>query len=157
EHTMRWSPTYATTLGDHRYDDQLAPRDAAAIERMRGERDALLARVEAVDAAHLDASDRVTRELLRDRLAPDRGLDVCAFHEWVVDAGGSSLFGEISYIVESHPVRDARDAHNVIARMRQVARLVRETMLNLAAGSSHGRVASAEKLRRAIAQLDGEL
>ena len=31
EYMMRWSPTYATTLGDHRYDDRLAPRDAAAI------------------------------------------------------------------------------------------------------------------------------
>ena len=29
---MRWAPTWATTLGDHRYDDRLAPRDAAAID-----------------------------------------------------------------------------------------------------------------------------
>ncbi|MEO8550206.1 MAG: hypothetical protein ABI678_09530, partial [Kofleriaceae bacterium] len=31
EFLMRWQPTYATTLGDHRYDDRLARRDAAAI------------------------------------------------------------------------------------------------------------------------------
>src|SRR5205807_2581716 len=39
EYMMRWTPTYATTLGDHRYDDRLAPRDAAAIAREEGERD----------------------------------------------------------------------------------------------------------------------
>ena len=33
EHMMKWAPTWATTLGDHRYDDRLAPRDAAAIDR----------------------------------------------------------------------------------------------------------------------------
>ena len=41
EYMMRWAPTWATTLGDHRYDDRLAPRDAASIERARRERDAI--------------------------------------------------------------------------------------------------------------------
>src|SRR5690242_1309626 len=30
EWLMAWAPTYATTLGDHRRDDQLGKRDAAA-------------------------------------------------------------------------------------------------------------------------------
>src|SRR5437870_2408008 len=42
EYMMRWSPTWATTLGDHRYDDHLAPRDVASIERSQHERDAIL-------------------------------------------------------------------------------------------------------------------
>ena len=36
EYMMRWSPTWATTLGDHRFDDRLAPRDAASIAAMDG-------------------------------------------------------------------------------------------------------------------------
>jgi len=39
EYMMRWTPTWATTLGDHRYDDKLAPRDLAAIKKsQRGAR-----------------------------------------------------------------------------------------------------------------------
>src|SRR5438132_4789551 len=48
EFMMRWQPTWATTLGDHRYDDRLAPRDEASIAAMHGERDQLLARLDEV-------------------------------------------------------------------------------------------------------------
>jgi uncharacterized protein (DUF885 family) len=157
EHSMRWAPAYATTVGDHRFDDRLAPRDAAAVAVMRGERDALLARLDGVDRARLGDTDRTTLDLLRERLAADRGLDVCEFHEWIVDAGGSSLFGELSYVVESHVVHAARDADNVVARMTFGETLVAQTIGNLERGLAAGRVASAEKVRRAIAQLDGEL
>jgi uncharacterized protein (DUF885 family) len=157
EYTMRWSPTYATTVGDHRFDDQLARRDAASIERMHGERDALLARLEAIGRAKLGDTDRVTLELLRDRLAAERGLDVCAFHEWVVDSGGSSLFGELSYIVESHVNVSTAEADHLVARMAHGEQLIDDTIANLERGLAHGRVASAGKIRRAITQLDTEL
>ena len=84
---MRWSPTYATTLGDHRYDDQLAPRDAAAIARVhRRARRAARAARGARSGARSTPTDRVTLELLRGQLEAEPGTDVCKFHEWSVDA-----------------------------------------------------------------------
>ncbi|HTR49351.1 MAG TPA: DUF885 domain-containing protein, partial [Kofleriaceae bacterium] len=154
---MRWTPTWATTLGDHRYDDQLAPRDAAAIARYQHERDELRARVHRVDGAKLGETDRVTLALLAGRLDAEAGLDVCKFHEWLVDSGGSSVLGELSYLVESHLVKTPRDAHNLIARMHQGAKLVDDTIANLAVGLADGRVSSKEKVRRAIEQLSVEL
>ena len=154
---MWWAPTWATTLGDHRYDDRLAPRDAAAIARAMIERDALLARVVAIDPATLGDGDRITAALLRDKLEADQGLDVARFHEWSVDSGGGSLFGELSYLVESHTVTSAGDAENLVARIRQGEALVDATIGNLTRGLDAGRVASAEKVRRAIDQLEVEL
>src|SRR5688572_24561050 len=49
EWRMRRSPTWATILGDHRFDDQLPLRAAAEIERDQAERRALLARGRAID------------------------------------------------------------------------------------------------------------
>jgi uncharacterized protein (DUF885 family) len=157
EHVLRWAPTWATTLGDHRYDDRLAPRDAAAIEEGLGERRALLGRLAAVDAARLDEADALTHALLRDRLEAELELDACRLHEWAVDSGGGSLFGELSYLVEAHLVNAPDDAANVIARMGQGGALVDATIENLERGLAGGRVASAEKVRRAIDQLDAEL
>ncbi len=157
EHMMRWAPTWATTLGDHRYDDRLAPRDAASIAQAARERDVLLGRLTALDATRLDPSDRVTHALLAGKLAAEVGLDACKFHEWAVDSGGGSLLGELSYLVEAHTVKTPQDAANLIARLRQGRQLVDDTIGNLALGIAAQRVASAEKVRRAIDQLDGEL
>jgi uncharacterized protein (DUF885 family) len=157
EYTMRWTPTWATTLGDHRYDDQLAPRDAASIALAQAAHDVLRARAVAIDPARLGDVDRVTLALLRDKLLAEHAMDVCKFHEWNVDSANSSVFGELSYLVESHTVAAPSDAANVVARMRQGAKLVDDTIANLRLGLADGRVASAEKLRRAIDQLDHEL
>jgi uncharacterized protein (DUF885 family) len=157
EYMVRWMPTWATTLGDHRYDDKLAPRDAASIARAEAEHDALLARLGALDAGRLGEVDRVTLSLLRERLEAEHAMAACKFHEWNVDSANSSVFGELSYLVESHTVTSPRDAANLVARMGQGARLVDDTIANLRIGLAAGRVASAEKLRRAIDQLDREL
>ncbi len=154
---MRWQPTYATTLGDHRYDDRLARRDAGAITRYTGERDALIARLAALDPAPLGDTDRVTYQLLRGRLEAERGTDVCKFHEWSVDAYTASPLAELAYLVESHIVTTPADARNLIARLEQGPLVIGDVIGNLRTGLAAGRVASAEQIRRASAQLDGEL
>ena len=157
EFMMRWSPTYATTLGDHRYDDKLAPRDTAAIARANAERDALIAQLAAIDGAALNATDRVTLALLRGQLEANRDMDVCKQHEWLVDAGGGSVLGELSYLVEAHTVKTAKDAQHLVARLRQGERAIDDTIANLSLGLADGRVSSRGKLKRAIEQLDEEL
>jgi uncharacterized protein (DUF885 family) len=157
EYMMRWAPTWATTLGDHRYDDKLAPRDAASIEKADRERVAILDRLRALESAKLGDVDRTTYALLRGRLEAEHGLDVCKLHEWLVDTGNASLLGELSYLVESHTVKTPADAANLIARLTQGDRLVDDTIANLELGLAAHRVSSAEKVRRAVEQLDGEL
>jgi uncharacterized protein (DUF885 family) len=156
EYQMRWSPTWATTLGDHRYDDKLAPHDAASIERQHGEHDAILARLVALDARGLGDVDRVTLALLRGALEAEHAAYACKFHEWEVDTN-DGVFSTLSFIVEGHTVKQPLDAANLVARMRQGARLVDDNIANLRLGLADGRVASAEKLRRTIEQLDTEL
>ncbi len=157
EYMMAWAPTWATTLGDHRFDDRLAPRDIAAIDRAAAERDGLLGRIQAIQAASLGHADRITHAMLRGKLEAEHGLDACKFHEWMVDSGGGSLLGELSYLVESHTVKEPTDATHLIARLGQGSSLIDATIANLSIGLRANRVTSAEKLRRAIDQLDGEL
>src|ERR1041385_506123 len=101
EFMMRWMPTWATTLGDHRYDDKLAPRDAASIDKMNAERDALLARMIALEPEKLGEVDRITYAELRARLEAEHGLAICKSHEWVIDSSGGSVVGGLRYSLES--------------------------------------------------------
>jgi uncharacterized protein (DUF885 family) len=157
EFWMRWSPSYATTLGDHRYDDRLAPGDAASIDRFQGERRTLLERARAIDPSSLGDTDRVTHALFVGKLEGEVGQDACQFDEWKVSAGGSSTLGNLSYLVELHKVTTPADGKNLVSRLRQGAANVDHEIANLRTGLAANRVAAAEAVRRAIAQLDAEL
>src|SRR5262249_23780490 len=150
EYTMRWAPTWATTLGDHRFDDQLAPRDAASIARSLAEQAAILAKLVAIDSAKLGETDRVTPGILPGTLEAEQAMAACKFHEWNVDSANASVFGGLSYMVESHTVTEPRDAANLIARLGQGARQIDDVIANLTIGLGHGRVAAGEKVRRAV-------
>ncbi len=155
EMMMRWAPVYATTLGDHRFDSELPPRDLASIDRQRAERDVLLEKARAVPTATLNDVDRVTLSLLIEDLAANQAGDVCRFYEWSVGAGG--LFDEMSFVSESHQVVTPDDARHLIARFKQGRRNIDDTMANLRIGLGKGRTAPAESVRRAIEQLDAVL
>lgn len=154
EWLMRWSPTWATTLGDHRYDDQLPRRDELAIAQYTRERDALIERLR---TCHPAGADGVTRDLLLGQLEAQQGADVMRSHEWAVDAYTASPLAELSNVVEAHVVNQERDAEQLVARMGQGARLVRDSIANLRRGLHHGLVASKAQIERAAAQLEGEL
>lgn len=157
EWRMRWAPTWATTLGDHRFDDQLMPRDPASNQRSADERDAIVAQLRAIDPAALGGTDRTTRALLLGQLEAYRAMDACHSDEWAIDAGSESLFGELSYLIELHTVKTAQDAQNVVARMRHAPKIIDDTIANYRRGLANGRVAAAGKLARAEKQLDDEL
>ena len=137
---MRWAPTWATTLGDHRYDDQLAPRDAAAIAQAAGERDELLARLRAisVDAARRRGPRSRTR-CCAAASRPSRRSTRASSTSGSSTAGGGSLFGELSYLVESHTVKTPDDAAEPgRAAAARATQLVDDTIANLAAGLARG-------------------
>jgi uncharacterized protein (DUF885 family) len=157
ELSMRWTPTAATTLGDHRYDTLLPRRDAASIATYRGERDTLLSSARAIQESGLTPRDRVTRSMFIAQLASDAGEDVCREHEWRVSAR-ENAFAMLSYeLSEGHQVKTVQDGQNVLSRLSGAARAIDDAVANLRAGAAAGLVAPAEGIRRTVAQLDGEL
>ncbi len=156
EWTMRASPTWASQLGDHRFDDQLPRRDLASSQRYRDDRAGFLTLARAIDATGWAAADQLTLRLLTEELAAATALEVCHLEEWAVSAGNNPL-AELSSVVAQHQVVTVTDGANLLARLGQGARLVDETIANLRRGLGAGRLAAAEAIVRTIAQLDGEL
>ena len=64
EWVMREYPTYATFLGDHRYDDRLGDESPEAVARRKAFFPAFLRRLDQVDGKQLSADDRTSLEVL---------------------------------------------------------------------------------------------
>ncbi len=150
---MRDDPRWATTLGDHRFDDRLEdPSHAAELER-RAQRSLLLQRARQLTPDALDRSDRVTLDLLREQLSAEVARHVCDAHLWSISAHGNPV-NWINYLPKQHRVQTREDGHNLVARYRAIAGWVDAHIENLRRGAAEGLTASAESLRRMLALID---
>ena len=157
EHVMKVSPTWATQLGDHRFDDQIEARTATAMKALRVARNGFLARANTITSSALNSRDQVTLALFKLDLEASIASDACRFEEWKVAAGGGSLLGEFSYMVEAHPRKSLQDARNLLSRVTKVAGAIDDEIVNLRRGLAAGRVAGKQSIERALAQLDQAL
>jgi uncharacterized protein (DUF885 family) len=149
EDTLRENPTYATYLGDFRYNDRLADLSESGRARWRGVAGRLLARLSELDGALLGEGDRVTADILR--LLLERGLEEerHKFWQWDVDQMNGPQV-DFPQLMNYHP---ASDEEGLIARFRAFPEYLGQYLGNLQAGVREGRVAMRGAAERVIAQL----
>ncbi|CAN5574453.1 hypothetical protein BH20ACT2_BH20ACT2_10860 [soil metagenome] len=149
-------PTLATFLGDRRYDDRIEDLsvDAEAAER-RTWAD-LLARLTAVDADHLDRSDRVTRGLL----LADLGDAVEGVDLRLMELRSDQLDGVHADLLTTAPQINAptpQSATALVQRHRQIGALLDQAVERFRAGLAAGRAPARVNVERSLNQLDGYL
>src|SRR5437879_6065207 len=69
EYGLRESPTFASHLGDKRYNGRWPDMSLAAIARRHEHQEQVLAQVGAIDAAQLSSADRLNYQLFRKEVA----------------------------------------------------------------------------------------
>jgi uncharacterized protein (DUF885 family) len=157
EWAMREAPTYATSLGDHRFDAELGSSSAPAIAARRATRRLFRDRAEALQQrGTLGDADAVTAALFVEELAAEIGTEVCENEQWAISASANPV-GEFNYLAEMHHVVTPADGGNLVARFRAVPRAVDENIANLRAGLAAGRVTSRELARRTLEMVDAQL
>jgi len=156
EWMMQQSPVWATTLGDHRFDDRLGDNSAGAIATERGRRRDFLARAEKLPRASMSRADQITLDLLTGRLREDIAVEVCESHQWLVSSRDNPIT-EFNVLPEQHLVKSPADGANLVARYRQIPRYVDNQIGHLRDGASKGLYADAESVRRTIDLVDGQL
>lgn len=156
EDYLTLNPTFATAIGDHRYDDRMAitfsPEYRASLKaQARHYLDLALA----VDPAGLDASDRLSRELfirfrettLESLRYPDYLLPLDQMNSF---ANGFAEMGSGQGI---QPFRTARDYDNFLARIAIFSEQVDLAIGNLREGVMRGVVLPRIAVQRLIPQL----
>lgn len=151
------SPTFATAVGDRRFDDRLpdpTPERAAA---SRARFAALLGRVDALGPDDgLPPAARTTRSVLRESLASDVASLDTGLLAWNVDPL-DGVPTSLLQLPEYQAVDSPEDGRRMAARWRAMGDHVDRHLATLLRSLTDGRVASTPPVERTIAILDGLL
>jgi uncharacterized protein (DUF885 family) len=149
EFALRENPTYATYLGDFRYNDRLADVSDAGRARRYAATEEFLRRLGTIDARSLPETDRVTADILRLLLDNTLEEDRHKFWQWEVDqmAGPQADFPQL---MNFHPLSDEK---GLIARFRAFPAYLDQYLDNLRAGVREGRIAMRAATERVLGQL----
>src|SRR5262245_35297490 len=90
------APTWATVMGDRRFDDRLGDVTPAAVEREIAFFDGAAAEAQAIDPDALTAGERVTRQMLIDEASASARSLRTRTHEWAVDP----VFGPTMWLLD---------------------------------------------------------
>jgi len=154
EFLMRESPTWATQIGDRRYEDSLGDNGPEARARWRAGSQRFLERARAAKPQGED--EIVTLDLLTGRLELELAQDEHAFWQWDVD----QMYGPqiwILQLVNTHPLGDERGRRSFAKRLEAFPAWIDRYVADLREGMRHGRVATRMATERVAAQLRTQL
>ena len=154
--TLQQSPEWATTLGDHRFDDEIALRSRLALTDAREMRREFLNRAHGIDRGSLNDADKLTRSLFVQELESDIASEVCEFEKWLLSASNNPI-AQFNYLPKQHPLVSAKDGENLLSRYRQIPVAVDHDIDGLSRGVAAKMYASTETLRRTVELIDTQL
>ncbi len=154
EARMAATPTWATELGDHRYDHHLGdPSPGAHADWM--EREAhWLAQAEAL--TDLNPEDAITQWLFVDSLEVSERVNACQMERWSFSPRQNFL-GFANYLVELHPLDAPGDLDALVARTEALGPYLDGLLANLSLGLEGGLVANAVSTEKVLQMVETQL
>ena len=149
EATMQRWPTWATQLGDHRYDDRLADTRPERWDEMRAGVHLWRERAESIDPNILTDGDRVTRDVFISIIQDAERNAVCFGEQWAVSPR-SNAFNTFVQLGQDHPVQSVEDGQNLISRYRSIPDAIAGEVANLRLGIDAQRTPTKESTRRTV-------
>ena len=134
---LREDPLFATSVGDHRYDDRLAAVRVADQARRAGERRMFLERLRSIDPAALQEVDRESYALFRVTL--EDAIREFELHHYRFPINADSGFHmQLARLPADMPFDTTRDYENYLARLGALPRYMSENVELLREGVESG-------------------
>jgi prolyl oligopeptidase len=153
EAQLEHTPTYATFVGDSRFNDRLEELGPKARREWQDKLAELEKRAAVLSPIQLTESDRVSLELLRLQLELERKQDKFKLYEWAIDPnyGPQSWFAQLMSFT---PLKTAKDLDDFDKRLEQFPRYFHQYIGELKDGLGDGRIAPKIAVERVIKQVD---
>ena len=156
ETLLEASPTTATLLGDHRYDDRLEDLSPSAEQELRARWQALRLRLSGIGREGLERDDLVTHGLL----AAELDDAMAAVDQRLIELQSDQMTGFHVDLLQSTPVLaapDAATADMLVERFRQIPRALEQAAQRFLEGVAHGRTPAAICVSRSLNMVEGYL
>ncbi|TME08346.1 MAG: DUF885 domain-containing protein, partial [Chloroflexi bacterium] len=147
-------PTWATVIGDRRFDDRLENVSPAAIAARVDWLDEIAAAAKAIVPDGLSPTERVTRQMLVDEAAGQAASIRTGTHEWTVDPLSGPAVTLLD-LVDYQPIRTPDEGRAMVARWRGIGDYLDERGAGLRRAAGEGRVAVRNPVERVIDVLRG--
>ncbi|MDQ6839164.1 MAG: DUF885 domain-containing protein, partial [Actinomycetota bacterium] len=150
------SPTMATVLGDHRFDDRIEELSAGADAARRARWASILERAALVDRSGLDADDAITH----GQLTAEVGDAIALIDARLVELASDQMTGFHVDFLQSLPVMSAPDpisAEMLVERFRCVPDALEQSAERFLAGGRAGRTPAAICVTRSINVIEAYL
>ncbi len=149
---LKHQPEFASTLGDKRYNDQIADRSVKAVNEALAREDGLMMRLAAIDPAGLTDSEATSRELLLREFADD--LEGAEFRDWEMPLNQmSGIHTVYPQLVAQLSFTTVKDYDDWIARLRAIPGAFDQVTANMAIGMQDQRVPPKYLLAKALEQV----
>jgi prolyl oligopeptidase len=148
-------PTFASSLGDRRFNDQWTDQSINAIADRQAQRREFLRRLYAIDNKALSDSNQLNYELFRRDLQSD--VDVHQFKGYLIPfshRGGVQTLNQIASRLRFTTVQDYEDW---LQRMSKVDAVVEQTIARAERGRKEGLIAPTILMQRIPAQIATQL
>ncbi|HYN85839.1 MAG TPA: DUF885 domain-containing protein [Pyrinomonadaceae bacterium] len=155
EWTMREYPTFASSLGDRRYNDLWTDVSIESYERRHRHRQEVLARLTRIDRRRLSAADQLNYDLFRKDI--EESIEGHKFRTYLLPVnqrGGLQTEDELSDLLRFQTVRDYNDW---LARLHNFQRYAEQNLALMREGKSAGIMWPKVTLQRVPAQIDKQI
>jgi uncharacterized protein (DUF885 family) len=143
------SPTWATVLGDRRFDERLDDLRPEALAALEADHRATAAAARAIDADALGPRERVTRQMLIDEAEGQADQLATRTIDWTVDPLGGPQTTLLD-LVDYQTIETPEDGRRLVARWRAIGPHLDQAIANLRRARADGRVATRTPVERTI-------
>ena len=152
---MEQSPTWASQLGDRRWNDRWPDLSLAAIEREHTRDQQMLERLAAIHRDALPPADRLNYDLFR--LNYERGIEGFRFGRYLIPLDQRAGIQTEDELGDALRFENARDYDDWIARLRGFGAYMEQTIALMREGMKRGMVQPKVTMQRVPAQIEKQL
>ncbi len=155
EHDLAESPTWASTIGDRRYDDRWDDPSLAAQAKRDAHQHDVLARLMRIDRAALGPEDALSYDLFR--LKYETAVEGQAYNLHLLPLNQRDGIQTADELADALPFTTAKNFEDWNARLTSFPVLMDKTIDVLSAGMRAGMLHPKIAMKRIVAQIDAQI